>query len=642
MCGIAGWLGGSPAQDGVTERMLLALRHRGPNSSGTRTWREATLLHTRLSIIDLTTAGDQPLANTNGTVWAVCNGEIYNHRELRRDLERRGHTFRGRSDCEVLPHLYEEEGPTFVSKLRGMFALAIFDTRTKTLLLARDRFGIKPLFYAASRDRLAFASEIRALLEIPGVDERPDRQAVYDFAALCYIPAPETFYCGIRALIPGEVLEARFDSPDLTWKTRTYHRWAITPDPTLTLMQAANRADALLTGAVQRQMESDVPLGALLSGGIDSSLVSAAAQDASDRRIKTFNVRFSDPEYDETWAAVAVAKHIGSDHTVLDMDSVRGTWDHITGLLRHAGQPFADTSLFAAHAVCRLMRQHVAVALSGDGGDEGFGGYNMFWQIARIARMQLLPPPLLRAASILLAPAAMLGCIPERLVQRVGEFAGADDISIIQNLFSWIREDEHDRLCQDAGKMLPIRRFFEPCLDVNLPKGASRLERLSAVATEANVRMVLPNDFLFKVDTASMKESLEVRVPMLDEDLFAFGLSIPHRLKVQDRTCKLVLRELARRRLPSEVAKKPKWGFAIPVDTWVGGDFKDRLRDALLGPTSRLPDFFTPATYRPMVEAFCTGHSYPNVSRQGLYQRAIMLLSVQLALTNRCRSSMSA
>jgi asparagine synthase (glutamine-hydrolysing) len=324
------------------------------------------------------------------------------------------------------------------------------------------------------------------------------------------------------------------------------------------------------------------------------------------------------------------------------MDSVRGTWDHITGLLRHAGQPFADTSLFAAHAVCRLMRQHVAVALSGDGGDEGFGGYNMFWQIARIARMQLLPPPLLRAASILLAPAAMLGCIPERLVQRVGEFAGADDISIIQNLFSWIREDEHDRLCQDAGKMLPVRRFFEPCLDVNLPKGASRLERLSAVATEANVRLVLPNDFLFKVDTASMKESLEVRVPMLDEDLFAFGLSIPHRLKVQDRTCKLVLRELARRRLPSEVAKKPKWGFAIPVDTWVGGDFKDRLRDALLGPTSRLPDFFTPTTYRPMVEAFCTGHSYPNVSRQGLYQRVIMLLSVQLALTNGCHSSMSA
>lgn len=379
MCGIAGWLGSVTDGQQSATRMARALRHRGPDSQGIRSWPEATLVHTRLSIIDLSPTGAQPIANQDETVWAVFNGEIYNHRELRRELESRGHVFRGRSDSEVLPHLYQEEGPGFVSRLRGMFSLAIFDTRAKTLLLARDRFGIKPLFYAQAPHRLAFASEINALLTLPGVDDRPDRQALYDFAALLYIPAPETFYRGIRALQAGEVLEARLNHDGISWKTRTFHQWAIAPDPAITATQAVDRTDALLTTAVQRQMESDVPLGALLSGGIDSSLVSAAAQEAATRSLHTFNVRFSEQEYDETWAAVAVAQHIGSDHTTLDMDDVRGTWEHVTGLLQHAGQPFADTSLFAAHAVCRLMRQHVTVALSGDGGDEAFGGYNTFW-----------------------------------------------------------------------------------------------------------------------------------------------------------------------------------------------------------------------------------------------------------------------
>ncbi len=635
MCGIAGWLGSvSDGQQSAT-RMARALKHRGPDSQGVRSWPGATLVHTRLSILDLSPTGAQPIANQDETVWAVFNGEIYNHRDLRRELESRGHVFRGRSDSEVLPHLYQEEGPGFVSRLRGMFALAIFDVRAQTLLLARDRFGIKPLFYAQAPHRLAFASEINALLTLPGIDDRPDRQALYDFAALLYIPAPETFYRGIRALQPGEVLEARLSHGDVSWKTRTFHQWTINPDQTVTAAQAIDRTDALLTAAVQRQMESDVPLGALLSGGIDSSLVSAAAQEAANRSLHTFNVRFSEQEYDETWAAVAVARHIGSDHTTLDMDEMRGTWDHVTGLLQHAGQPFADTSMFAAHAVCRLMRQHVTVALSGDGGDEAFGGYNTFWQIARIARLQRLPAPLLHAASLLLTPAAGLGMVPHRLLHRLREFENADDISVMQNLFSWTREDEHRRLCLDEGKQLPIRRFFEPKLEIRLPRGASRLERLSAATTETNLRLVLPNDFLFKVDTASMKESLEIRVPMLDEDLFAFGLTLPHRLKVSGRTCKLVLRGVADRRLPPAVARKPKWGFSIPIDTWVDASFKARVRETLLGRMSRLPDVFRPEAYRPIIEAFCSGQLHPDISRQGLYQRVVMLLSVHLALSSK-------
>jgi asparagine synthase (glutamine-hydrolysing) len=631
VCGIAGWLGEPPEKEGVADRMLVALRHRGPDSCGARAWRDATLLHTRLSILDLSPAGAQPIGNEDGTVWVVFNGEIYNHRELRRDLEVRGHVFRGRSDSEVLPHLYEEAGPDFVARLRGMFALALYDTCSKTLLLARDRFGIKPLFYAPGVSRFGFSSEIRALRELPGVDDRPDRQAVYDFAALLYIPAPETFYVGIKAVEPGRVVEARLDPHGVSWKVRTYHRWAIAHDDGFTLSQAADRAETLVTQAVQRQMESDVPLGALLSGGIDSSLVSVAAQ-REGGGLKTFNVRFPEREYDETWAAVAVAKHIGSHHETLGMDSVPGTWEHVTGLLRHAGQPFADTSLFAVHAVCRLMRQHVTVALSGDGGDEGFGGYHLYWQIARIVRFQSLPASVLQAASALLASAERKGLVYGRLPQRVRELAGADDIAIIQSLFSWIRGDEHRRLCLDEGKVLPVRRLFEPEWTYDWPKSASRLERLSAYTTEANVRVVLPNDFLFKVDTASMKESLEVRVPMLDEDLFAFGLSLPHRLKVQGRTCKRVLRAVADRWLPRAVARKPKMGFGIPVDRWVDAAFKMRLKETLLGPSSQLPEYFRKETYRPMVEAFCHGNPCPGVSRQGLYFRAIMFLSLHLAL----------
>jgi len=386
----------------------------------------------------------------------------------------------------------------------------------------------------------------------------------------------------------------------------------------------------LVTAAVQRQLESDVPLGALLSGGIDSSLVCAAAQAALTHELRTFNVRFPDKEYDETWAAVAVTKHIGSRHVTLDMDDVQGTWDHVTGLLLHAGQPFADTSLFAVHAVCRLMRRHLTVALSGDGGDEAFGGYDFYWRIATIARLQLLPVWVLSAGSLPLVPLARLHLVSGSLPQRLNSLARADDASIVQELFCWMRERELKALCKDTH-LLPIRRLFEPQWERNLPPGASRLERLSAHATEANIRLMLANDFLFKVDIASMKESLEVRVPMLDEDLFTFGLSLPHHFKVNGRTCKRILRAVAKRRLPAAVASKPKWGFAIPVDSWVSADFKAGLRDSLLGSSSTLPEFFRPEVYRPMVEAFCGNRSCPGISRQGLYQRAIMLLSVQLA-----------
>jgi asparagine synthase (glutamine-hydrolysing) len=276
------------------------------------------------------------------------------------------------------------------------------------------------------------------------------------------------------------------------------------------------------------------------------------------------------------------------------------------------------------------MRQHVKVALSGDGGDEAFGGYNFYWQLALIARMQRLPMPLWQGASVGLMHLARVGLVHAHTQQRFAELSGADDIAVIQELLTWVREKEQRRLCLDDGKMQPIRRLFEPRWEYRLPQGASRIERLSALATEVNIRLVLPNDFLFKVDTASMKESLEVRVPMLDEDLFSLGLSLPHRLKVKGRMCKRVLRGVAERRLPSAVAKKPKRGFVLPVDTWVDTDFKRRLRNTLLGPSSRLPEFFNPAAYKPIVEAFCEGRPLSGISKDGLYSRVIMFLSIHL------------
>jgi len=503
--------------------------------------------------------------------------------------------------------------------------------RRKTLLLARDRFGIKPLFYAPGRQRFAFASEINALREIPGIDLQPNRQAMYDFAALSFIPAPETFYTGIKALQPGELIIAQCLDEGIEWHTHTYHRWSIPTAPCLSIEEAVERTDALLTTAVQRQLESDVPLGTLLSGGIDSSLISALAQKTFKDELQSFNVRFGEEEYDETWAAVAVARHIGSRHKTLDMDEVPGSWTHITDLLKHVGQPFADTSLFGVHRVCQMIRRYVKVALSGDGGDEGFGGYDLYWRIVKLVRLQQLPEFAWHGASTVLPLLTRFGIVPKRYPRRLQALSGTDNTRVIQNLCCWVSEEELRNFCWDQ-KCLPVRRFFEPQWEHGLAPGASRLEQLFRHMAEVNVRLNLANDFLFKVDIASMKESLEVRVPMLDEELFAFGLSLPPHLKVKGRTRKRVLRAVAQRQLPPAVANKPKRGFGVPVDNWVDAEFKARVRETLLGTSSRVAEFYRPEAYRPIVEAFYNGHLCRDLSRSDIYNRVIQLLAAELAL----------
>lgn len=630
MCGIAGWIGHVPDGRVVADAMRRSLRHRGPDSSGVREFGGATLIHTRLSILDLSPEGSQPLGTPDGRIWTVFNGEIYNHRQLRRELEAKGFTFRGHSDSEVIPALYRAEGPDFVARLRGMFALAVYDTVTRRLLLARDRFGIKPLFYAPGRDRLAFASEIRALRHLPDLDERPDYQAVFDYCALGYIAAPDTVLQGVRSLEPCHLMEAWIeDDGRLTTRVRRYFQWVVAPQLDMSFDRAVSQAEELVNTAVERQLESDVPLGSLLSGGIDSSLVSAAASRVTPS-LHTFNVKF--PEgYDETWAALEVARHIGTAHETLAMEEGEATWDRVTGLLAHTGQPFADPSLFAVNAVSRLMRQHVTVALSGDGGDEGFGGYDVSWRLSRFASLQRFPGFVWHAAASVAEPLASRHLIRGWLPERLREIPVADDALILRNMATMLREREQEELFGTNG-FLPTRRFFGTEWPNQIDARATRVERLSAQFTEVNIRLILANGYLFKVDSASMRESLEVRVPMLDEDLIAFGLTLPHTLKVQGQTGKRVLRAIAARWLPQSIASKPKGGFAVPVDAWVDESFKTRLRETLLSPSSPLTQLCRQDVYRRWIDSFCEGTSLNDISRSSLYRRALALLSLHLSL----------
>ncbi|MFN8060149.1 MAG: asparagine synthase (glutamine-hydrolyzing) [Vicinamibacterales bacterium] len=629
MCGIAGWIGRVENGPAIADRMRVQLRHRGPDGAGVKAFARGALVHTRLSIIDLSEDGAQPMPSADGRVWTVLNGEIYNHRELRKALQAKGHHFRGHSDTEVIPALYEEYGDDFVSHLRGMFAIALYDTTRERLLLVRDRFGVKPLFYTATDERLGFASEIRALRQLPGIDDVPNRQAIYDYVALSYMVAPDTLFRGIRALEPCTCLEASFERDRVRYGLRRYHQWVVSPRASISFDTAVATAEELVGRAVESQMESDVPLGSLLSGGIDSSLVSTAAH-RTNGHLKTFNVQF--PEgYDETWAAVAVARHIGSDHRTLRMEEGEATWERVTRLLGHTGQPFADTSMFAVHAVSRLMREHVTVALSGDGGDEGFGGYDVSWRLARFARLQRVPGALWSLAAAMAMPLARQGLVRWWLPERLADIPRSSDAGILRNMCALLREREQQEAF-DGLNLEPTRRLFESRWSNVFEPGASRVERLSAHFTEVNIRLILANGYLFKVDTASMSESLEVRVPMLDEDLMSYGLTLPHHLKVEGQTCKRVLRAIADRWLPPEVANKPKAGFAIPVDAWVSPGFKDRLHDTLLSVTSPLRDLMRFDLCERWIGAFRQGVTLPEMSRSGLYYRAILLLSLHQAL----------
>jgi len=633
MCGLAGRFHpvALPEARGWSEAACERLAHRGPDGAGLFADARCELVHRRLALIDLSPTGLQPMPNEDGSIQLVFNGEIYNHRELREDLRKRGHVFRGASDTEVIVHLYEELGVRFVERLRGIFALAIYDAPRCKLVLARDRFGVKPLFYAFLSNQWIFASEIKAMVALPGFRPRIDRQACYDYLGLGWVPEPATGFLEIAALPAGAILVV---TPERSRVARHVSIVA-SPEPGLTLRATVERLATMLPEVVARQSLADVPVAALLSGGIDSSLVVAAHCRTGNGATTTFNVRFPDPEHDETPLARAVAEHCRTQHRTIDCDDSSLEVDEIIALFRHFDQPFADTSLIPTYRVATAIRQNgIVCALSGDGGDEAFGGYSRFWRASWLTRLMRSPAGLRGALQKIGSRLATRTRNAGRQLERaacLATMARRDPAVLLSGLSNYLREDEKESLLvPDArGGLRPCSRLFEQQGSVATPD----METVSRRITETQFAISLPSDMLRKVDMMSMRAGIEVRVPLLDDELVDLGLTLPHRLKTNGRKGKLVLRELARRWLPAEVARHPKHGFSIPLDVMVKPSFHRTVTELLAADSARTRPFLNSRIVMHWLSAFIaagSGMRDAGISRGGLDQRIFTLFSLEL------------
>ena len=562
MCGIAGFAGWQlhPDEAARTVRAMCdAVVHRGPDDSGYFVAPEVALGMRRLSIIDVA-SGQQPIGNEDGSIQVVFNGEIYNHHELRRDLLARGHRFRTRSDTETIVHAYEEMGEDCVVRLRGMFAIALWDARTKRLLLARDRVGIKPLSYWPTPDGIAFCSELRSLLALSRFPRRLDERGIAAFLSLGYVPDPLAAFAGVAKLSPGHLLTW---SADRGAAVRPYWTPVRAEMAAADDALAAERLQDLLADAVGSHLEAEVPLGAFLSGGLDSSTVVALMARTASLRPRSFSIGFSETAFNEAPHARRVAQAIGSHHTDLVVTPDADRWlDGIVGIF---DEPFADSSALPTYLVSWLARQHVTVSLSGDGGDELFGGYRRYVDILRRPTVPAWGRSLLRAVGHALPHIAPgRGLLLDRARPRQAAYAGtvalplppADGGLAAPRLVP--REGQFGDILAGAFAATGARDFVSQMMLVD-------------VAT------YLPGDILTKVDRASMAVSLEARVPLLDHPLVEFALALPARLKIRDGVGKQVFRRAIRGLVPSEVLDHPKLGFAVPLGSWFRGPLRHRI-----------------------------------------------------------------
>ena len=563
MCGIAGFLRPSvPADAGLLRRMCGRIRHRGPDDDGYYIDGACGLGMRRLSIIDLP-GGHQPIANEDGAVWVVFNGEIYNYRELRCDLEKRGHRFRTASDTEVLVHLYEEEGPAGAGKLRGMFAYAIWDAKLRRLTLVRDRFGKKPLYIARMPSGVCFASELKSLFETDmALDVDVDALKLY--FQFGYIPDPRSPYRAVSKLAAGHWItfdESGRMAEEAYW---TLPEAASEPSAGFTEERARQELRELFDESVRIRMIADVPLGAFLSGGIDSGSVVASMASQSDAPVKTFSIGFEENEYNELPAARLVAQRYGTEHheIVLRPDSAA----LISRLAGDFDEPFGDSSAIPTFLVSQFAAQHVKVALTGDGGDELFAGYESFAAMERLKKADRLPQSARRMLSGIASvmPYSAYGKNYLRMISRP---------SGLERYFEWNYAPHflRERLLEPEWTI----GFAAPC---PFPESEDILTQ--ALYFEATSK--LTGDMLVKVDRMSMANSLEVRSPLLDHKLAEFAARIPHAWKIRNGRGKDILLRAIGDRLPPELLKLPKKGFAIPLDRWFRGPLRGFLRDALL------------------------------------------------------------
>ena len=562
--------------------MTGPVRHRGPDDEGFHVEAGVVALgFRRLSIIDLD-GGHQPLYSEDGAVAVTCNGEIYNFRALRSQLEARGHSFRTGSDAEVIAHLYEERGDDCLDALQGMFAVALWDARERRLLLACDRMGVKPLYWAEVPGGLVYGSEPGALLASGLMQRRPDPAAIMRYLTLQYVPAPFTGFEGMRKLAPGERLSWTPGEParvETWWRLNGAER---TDGPTDADVVA--ELDTLLEAATRARLIADVPLGAFLSGGVDSSLVVAYMAGAS-ARVKTFSVDVPMTGYSESAHAQRVARAFGTDHSEYTIEAEMVP--SIANAVRAAGEPFADASAIPTYLISAAARRHVTVALSGDGGDEAFGGYHRFLRALQFERLEPLAP--LARAAVGAVPDALLSRAP--VLQRRLQKAALPAHDRYAAMVTHFGPSLLDRLCTSGFKREAggTRIAWDGDLQLPAGDGINRYCRLDTTT-------YLPGDILVKVDRMSMAHALEVRSPLLDYRVQQFAASLPGRFKLRSGETKWILKELAKRRgVPPENVHREKMGFAIPVGQWFRGSLRAWLVDLLESPESRGRGYFDSA-----------------------------------------------
>jgi asparagine synthase (glutamine-hydrolysing) len=640
MCGLAGFLRTtSLSADEIHRhlpRMAAALEHRGPDDEGC--WHDApagiALCHRRLSIIDLSPLGHQPMTSGSGRYTIVYNGEIYNYLELRTELLAHGAKFRSASDTEVLLAAVEQWGVNgAVERCMGMFAFALWDHRERLLHLARDRFGEKPLYYGVCGDTLLFGSELKALRQHSAWSDEIDRDALMLLMRHDFIPAPHSIFANIRKVMPGCVLTVRVAGATFSmeehryWHPERLFEEAAREQSPLTAEQSVELVEGAISRAIARQMLADVPVGAFLSGGTDSSLVVACMQQATSQRVKTFSIGFTETEFNEAPFARAVAQYLGTDHTEYTL-TPRDCRDVIPSLPQIYDEPFADPSQIPTYLVCKLARSRVTVALSGDGGDELFGGYGRYQTaLSQWQNVQRLPA-VVRASGAALVQRLPLGGIADRLQNHSWRWRASTSRDFYRTgLYRW-----HARTQPVLGANGDVRSRD----DAVRPRYADDLKQMMHFDTCE----YLPDDILVKVDRAAMAVSLETRVPLLDVEVARAAWRIPTAVLLKDGRGKWVLRELLRRRIPPELVDRPKKGFAVPIAQWLRAELRPwaaelldayrlrqegyldasliqrRWRQHLNGRTSWAPDLWNALTFQAWLEHWRRDRERP--ARAGL------------------------
>jgi asparagine synthase (glutamine-hydrolysing) len=589
MCGICGSYDfqGSRAERGVLERMNATLVHRGPDGGGVHLDGPVGLAARRLAIIDLE-HGDQPMLAAEGAVCVVQNGEILNHVELRGELERDGARFRTGCDTEVLLHLYLRDGPAFVKRLRGMFAIALWDRRHRRLLLARDRFGIKPLYYQANASRLTFASELKALLRHPGFSREVDPEALQAYLAFNSIPAPLTIFTAARKLLPGHLLLCS-EGGEIT--ISRYARPAPAGEGALRQEPASVLAEELrgrLRESVQAHLLADVPVGVLLSGGVDSSVLTALAAEVSGERVSTFSIGFRERSFNETELARQTARRYATDHHELIVSP--DVADVLPKLVAAFDEPYADSSALPTYLVSQLAAEHVKVVLCGEGGDELFGGYETY-VADELARW---------TAPLATRLAPLVERLPSSSARvsfdyRAKRFVRAAGLTPLERHHGWkeiFSSSQRSRLLREEWQQRgadPLHTWRERFAET---EGAPLLARLQDV----DLGIYLPDDLLVKTDRMSMIHGLEARVPFLDQSVADLALALPTRLKVRGTAKKRLLRAAAAPLIPAEIIRARKRGFSIPAAAWLRGELAPLAREILDPARIRAQGFFEPAT----------------------------------------------